>query len=100
MQGVVKQRLDGGTVWASLYARVPALNNYEYKLLTIAFPLLTNDPQFPSPIEAFDAKGEIEQITDKEGFRDWLRRTLSSDAVDSVIGSLVRYGKGVTAEAS
>ncbi|MGO9600079.1 MAG: hypothetical protein ACLP7Q_18980 [Isosphaeraceae bacterium] len=62
--------------------------------------MLTNDRQFPSPIEAFDAQGELEQITDKEGFRDWLRRALSSESVDSVIGSLVRYGKGVTVAAS
>ncbi len=27
VQGVVKQRVDGGTVWASLYARVPAPKN-------------------------------------------------------------------------
>jgi hypothetical protein len=97
--GVVKEQVVDGTVWAALYARVPALSNYEYKLLSIAFPLTASNPQFPSPLEAFDTEGQKVQIDDPERFREWLARTLGSETVHSLINNLVRYGGSVAAEA-
>jgi hypothetical protein len=98
--GVVKEYVEDGTVWVSLYARVPALRNYEYKLLSIAFPLKARNPQFPSPLEAIDTNGMEVRIDDPEGFREWLARTLGSQIVHSIISNLVRYGGSVAAEAS
>ena len=49
VQGFVKQDVSpDGTVWASLYARVPSLKNYEHKLISIAYPVASLALNSPS----------------------------------------------------
>ncbi len=48
VRGDVLQTVEEGTVWSSLYALVPALGDYRHKLISIAHPVVTADPNGPS----------------------------------------------------
>jgi hypothetical protein len=101
VQGVVKQDVLDGTVWASLYARVPGLKGYEHKLISIAYPVAADNPQFPFPLTAVNTRdGAKVPIADMGTFRDWLGKTLASAEVHSTIENLMRYGSGAVASAS
>src|SRR5947209_6524215 len=81
------------TIWTSLYARVPALDDYQHKLVSIAHPLVVADPTHPFPITAVDTQGvQTGEIGSIEEFGRWLETTLSSREVHNVINSLLTYG--------
>ncbi len=90
--GVVLKQADRGTVWASLYAKVPALQDYMYKLLSVAHPVAA-DPGDPSPLSVHDSFGgdDYVEILGMDEFRRWLEKVLSSDAAHAVIVNLLRY---------
>jgi hypothetical protein len=91
--GVVTQAAEGETVWASLYARVPALQNYTQKILTIAHPV-SADPTTPFPLEAvYSPDGAKETIENRAQLHDWLKAILSSEGVHRMIGNLLRYSR-------
>jgi hypothetical protein len=102
VQGVFKQAASpDGTVWASLYVRVPDLKDYEHKLISIAYPVASRNPELPFPLTAVNTRdGAKVAIDDMGAFRDWLGKTLSSDEIRSTIASLMRYSGGATASAS
>jgi hypothetical protein len=88
---VVKQSAEGGTVYHALYARVPALGDYMYKLLYIALPIAA-DPVDPFPIDAEDSRNlDKKSIPNMDEFRRWLKRILASDWVRTTIGRLLQY---------
>jgi hypothetical protein len=93
VQGVVKKDVSPeGTVWMSLYARVPNLANYEHKLISIAHPVTVRDPESPCPIVAVDTNvGDKVSFEDMARFREWLGKVLSSTDVHAVINNLMAY---------
>jgi hypothetical protein len=101
VQGFVKQNVSpAGEVWASLYARVPSLKDYEHKLISIAYPVASLRPELPFPLIAVNPSyGDKVPIGDMEAFRDWLKKTLSSDDIHSTIANLMRFSSGATASA-
>ncbi len=83
---------ERGTVWISLYALVPALDDYRHKLLSIAHPVIVDDPHLPFPLAVIDTQSnDGGEVLDMEGFTEWLSRILSSEEVHNVIGNLLRY---------
>ena len=94
IEGHVLRNIDRGTEWTSLYAKVPSLQGYMYKLISIARPII-GDPDGPlkiNPIAAFRDGGEDgPEINTMDEFADWLGQTLSSDQVHAVISNLLRY---------
>ena len=97
--GEVLQDVDKGTVWASLYARVPALQDYQHKLVSIAHRVVTADPDRPFPLTVMDTQsGDQEELESMESFEEWLGRTLSSDEVHHVVDSLLRYSHSRVAD--
>jgi len=93
VEGLVTQAVEGGTVWSSLYAQVPALQNYHQKILTIAHPI-DADPIGPFPLEATHSlEGTKTRIENPAHFHAWLRDTLSSEEVHRMIGNLLRYSR-------
>ncbi len=99
--GDVKEHVSSdGTVWTSLYARVPALGDYEHKIISLSFPVTARDLGFPSPLTAVNTRdGDKVEFDDMGRFRDWLRTVLTSDEVRSIINKLMRYGGKATASA-
>ena len=94
VEGVVLKEIDKGTVWASLYARVPSLENYMYKILTVAHSVAA-DPDNPSPLsvhDTFEDGDTFDNIDGVEEFRRWLEAVLSSGPAHAVIVNLLRYG--------
>jgi hypothetical protein len=102
VQGIVKQNVSpDGTAWASLYARVPSLKNYEHKLISISYPVASRDPVHPFPLTAVNPSyGDEVSIDNMEAFRDWLSKTLSSGDIRSTIENLMRFSSGAMASAS
>jgi hypothetical protein len=100
--GTVKEDVSrDGTVWVSLYARVPSLGDYEHKLISIAHPVSAGDAQFPFPLTAVDTRlADKVLIENMARFREWLGKTLSSGEVRSIISNLMKYGAQATASAS
>jgi hypothetical protein len=93
--GEVLQSVEQGTVWASLYARVPALRDYQHKLVSIAHPVVIRDAVHPFPMTVMDTQsGEQDQVSDMESFERWLAGVLSSPEVHAVVASLLRYSHG------
>jgi hypothetical protein len=93
--GEVSQEVEKGTVWASLYARAPSLQDYQHKLVSIAHPVVTADPERPFPLTVMDTQsGDQDQVEDMVSFEGWLAGVLSSDAVHDVVDSLLRYSRG------
>jgi hypothetical protein len=91
VEGVVKESAEGGTAYTSLYARVPAMGNYQFKILYIAHPMLA-DPSNPFPITAEDSFGlEKRTLADMQEFDRYLRDLLSSALVRTAIGNLIKY---------
>jgi hypothetical protein len=94
VKGVVKESAEGGTAFASLYASVPAMGDYQFKILYIAHPLMA-DPANPFPIEVEDSFGHDKQkLSDMAAFDLHLKNVLSSRPVRTAIGNLVKYGNG------
>jgi hypothetical protein len=80
------------TVWISLYARVPTLDDYRHKLISIAHPVIVDDPHLPFPLAVIDTQTDDGgEVHDMKGFTEWLSRVLSSDEVHNVISNLLRY---------
>jgi hypothetical protein len=80
--GEVLRTFERGTVWASLYACVPALGDYQHKLVSIAHPALTADLVDPFPLTVVDTQSdEHDQVGDMASFERWLSRVLSSGPV-------------------
>ncbi len=93
IEGVVLKNFDKGTAWASLYAKVPALQGYMYKLLTVAHPATAN-PDDPSSMTAHDTlrgQEDWQAIGSMAQFASWLEEALSSDEAHSVIVNLLKY---------
>ena len=67
VMGEVLQDVDKGTVWVSLYAHVPALQDYQHKLVSIAHPVVNSDPRHPFPLTVMDTQSG-EKI-DRDGQR-------------------------------
>src|SRR4051794_23445120 len=71
--GGVQQDIEAGTVWASLYARVPSLQDYQHKLIAIAHPVVVADPANPFPLTVMDTQsGQQDRVEDMESFERWL----------------------------
>ncbi len=92
VEGDVRHSVDGaGLEWHSLYAVVPDLKGYSFKILTFqhsitrSFPIVVHD----------ELRADGGQIDDMDGFRDWLHATLSSKEVREAITNLLRYGNRV-----
>jgi hypothetical protein len=94
VKGVVLQDIDQASVWASLYASVPALEDYMHKLLTVAHPI-SDDPRNPSLLGArstFSGNDNIVNIEGMENFGRWLEAELSSPTAHAIISNLLKYG--------
>ena len=91
--GSVAEDAMDGTAWTSLYAVVPALDDYRHKLLTIGHPLVVADPEDPSPLTVCDPldDGAIKKLSGAREFEEWLGRVLSSPKIHNVIQNLLRY---------
>ena len=93
VEGVVKESAENGTVYASLYAGVPSVGDYQFKILYISHPVIA-DPSNPFPITVEDSfQQEKRQILDMNEFDHYLRDVLISPSVRMAIGSLIKYGK-------
>jgi len=91
VEGIVKSSAEGGTAFHSLYARVPALGDYMYKLLYIAHPVAA-DPANPFPIAVEDSLYlDRKSIQTMDEFRHWLKDILASEWVRTTIGRLLQY---------
>jgi hypothetical protein len=92
VEGVVLTEAEKGEVWASLYAKAPALQNYMYKLLSVSHSVL-DDPDNPSPIVVDEDLGGLEggTLPGMDEFREWLGHVLSSERAHAVIVNLLRY---------
>ncbi len=90
--GEVLQEVEKETVWVSLYARVPALHDYQHKLISIAHDVVSGDPVHPFPLTVMDTEsGDGGQVHDMEAFERWLESVLSSNAVHNVVDNLLQY---------
>ena len=78
IEGIVLKNFEKATAWASLYAKIPSLQGYMYKMLTVAHPATAN-PATPKPLSAHDTfRGEDDwqpvdlmgpvHVLDKRGF--------------------------------
>lgn len=91
VEGVVKRSAEGGTVYHALYGRVPALGDYMYKFLYIAYPLAANMAN-PFPIAVEDSLYlDRKSIQSMDEFRQWLKEILASEWVRSTIGRFIDY---------
>ena len=91
VKGEVKVSTEEGTAWASLYAGVPQVGDYQFKILSIAHPVVS-DPSDPFPItvgDSFDFKHGT--VPDMQSFDSYLRRLLSSEPVRIAIANLIKY---------
>jgi hypothetical protein len=94
VEGVVKESAESGTAYASLYAGVPSVGDYQFKILYIAHPVIA-EPSNPFPITVEDSfQQEKKQIPDMNAFDRYLRDVLKSPSVRMAIGNLIKYGKG------
>lgn len=92
VEGSVEEDVQGGTVFASLYAGVPDPLDYQFKVVYVAFPI-TADPANPSPITVEDSFGGGKKVLrDMREFDHYLRDLLASGPVRAAIGNLIRYG--------
>jgi hypothetical protein len=74
---------------------VPALQDYQHKLLSIAHSVVISDPRNPFPLTAMDTQsGEQDEVRGMESFEHWLGDVLSSDAVHLVVDNLLQYSNG------
>jgi len=91
IEGVVVREFREGTIWASFYARVPALQNYMHKLVTTAYPVDagTSNPFFLSVKDTFGTE-DFTNIKGMDHFRSWLRDVLSSPEAHAVINNLLK----------
>src|SRR5207249_1614835 len=63
IEGEVRQSAEGGTAWTSLYARVPGLGGYLFKLAAYSHPVHADPP----PLKAYHVLEDQEQdIADME----------------------------------
>ena len=93
IEGVVLTDFDKGTLWASLYAKVPRLQGYMYKLLTVAHPV-TDSPDAPARMTAHDTfrdREDWQSLDSMEQFTAWLKEALSSDRAHAVIVNMLNY---------
>jgi hypothetical protein len=91
VEGVVKRSAEGGVVYHSLYARVPALGDYMYKFLYVAHSLAAN-PANPFPIHVEDSFYlDRKSMHTMEEFRQWLKDILASEWVRTTIGRLIDF---------
>jgi hypothetical protein len=92
---VVKQADLGGTAFASLYLAVPSMGDYQFKLLSLAHPVIANpaDP-FPITVESSLYVGSKKQIETMAEFEEWLKDFLSSEPVHVAIGAMKARGGG------
>ena len=88
VEGAVKTSTDGGKAYYSLYLKVPDLGDYHYKLLSIAYPVTGCDEAYPVTAQTPAGDPPVE-IPNREEFRAWLRRQLSSNHVRRVIANLL-----------
>jgi hypothetical protein len=93
VRGDVQQNVEEETVWSSLYALVPALGDYRYKLISIAHPVAANLNQ-PFPLTVFDTQGDgRKEVQDMDSFEKWLADVLSSPPIHQVIDNLLRFSR-------
>ena len=94
VEGVVKESAEAGTAYASLYAGVPTVGDYQFKILYLAHPMLVVDPANPFPITVEDSfRQEKRTIEDMASFDRYLRDLLLSEPVQTAIGNLIKYSK-------
>jgi hypothetical protein len=91
VEGVVKRSVEAGTVYHSLYGRVPALGDYMYKFLYVAYPVSANLTN-PFPIDVEDSLHlDRKSIQSMDEFRHWLKDILATEWVETTIGRLIDY---------
>jgi len=93
VEGVVLKNFDKGTAWASLYARVPSIQGYMYKMLTVGHPANAN-PANPSTLTAHDTfrgREDWDDVGSMDRFASWLEEALSSEEAHAVIENLLKY---------
>ena len=93
LEGVVLVDADKRHVWASLCVKAPSLQDYTYKLLSVAHSLAA-DPDNPATLSVHDTFGEERDPIEIEGmeeFRRWLEVVLSSGSARAVVINLLRY---------
>lgn len=89
--GEVVVRTEGGTVWASLYARVPAMKDYSHKLISLAYPVASAREDHPFPLSVFDEDGDADEVKDETAFKKWLSKVLQSLGMRNVIRMLQSF---------
>jgi hypothetical protein len=94
VSGVVKKADLGGTTYASMYLAVPAMGDYQFKLLSLAHPVVANpaDP-FPITVETSLPDGSKKEISSMREFEEWLKEFLSSEPVHIAIGAMKARGE-------
>jgi hypothetical protein len=95
VMGVVKQADLGETAFASLYLAAPSMGGYQFKLLSLAHPVVA-DPANPFPItvESSLLGGSKVDIDSMPKFEEWLKNFLSSEPVRIAIGAMKARGAG------
>ena len=93
VEGVVLKSFDKGTAWASLYAKVPSLQGYMYKMVTVGHPATANpaDPSSLTAHDTFRGREDWQEIASMAHFKSWLQEALSSDQAHAVIDNLLKY---------
>lgn len=90
--GRVRERVTSeGTVWVGFWAHVPALGDYQYKLVTISHAIGVRDQERPYPVTVWEDDLSYE-VGDREALVGRLASILQSEEMHNVIDGLLRYG--------
>ena len=93
VKGVVKESVEGGTTYASLYAAVPSAEDYQFKILYVAHPIIA-DPTNPFPITVEDSFDKTKRVMQEmKSFDEYLRGLLSSEPIKIAISNMIKYSK-------
>jgi hypothetical protein len=96
--GEARERVIDNTVWIGLWAKVPAMGDYEYKLITVSHPLATHDPTRPFPLQATDHLGKKTQLGNQQDWLEWLEQVLQSPSMRSLIERLMESSTNHSAD--
>jgi hypothetical protein len=112
LEGVVETSSVGSDIYHRFVIKVPALGNYRYALFSVHHPVtlypvfIDEEPATPrstfmpdfSSMPEFSSLGDrldkASGLKNEEALREWLRRTLGSDATKHIIANLYAQASG------
>lgn len=85
LQGVVDTRTRGSRIYHTFYISVPALENYQYEVLTVVHDVIF----YPVDINCSDVGFYGRTAKNEDEFKQALKTVFSSDKLKKVIGALM-----------